>query len=91
MASRYIARRYGETSESRSRASSSVRESSSRATSQVGISSPKATISFLFCRFATTYHFTPEELQLPNLAAPPLHQTEPGPADHLTTHLPTLT
>eukprot|EP00092_Neocalanus_flemingeri_P041374 GFUD01045049.1.p1 GENE.GFUD01045049.1~~GFUD01045049.1.p1 ORF type:complete len:195 (+),score=49.19 GFUD01045049.1:90-674(+) len=35
MASRYIARRYGDNSEARSRASSVVRDSSSRATSQV--------------------------------------------------------
>eukprot|EP00091_Calanus_sinicus_P021150 TRINITY_DN6115_c0_g1_i3.p1 TRINITY_DN6115_c0_g1~~TRINITY_DN6115_c0_g1_i3.p1 ORF type:complete len:105 (-),score=7.09 TRINITY_DN6115_c0_g1_i3:337-651(-) len=35
MASRYIARKYGDSSEARSRTSSVVRESSSRATSQV--------------------------------------------------------
>ena len=72
MASRYIARKYGDSSEARSRTSSVVRESSSRATSQVSI----IVSSFLLIisnisRFVTISPITPVEPQLLVPVAPP--------------------
>ena len=91
MAARYISRRYGDTSEKRLRASSVVKDFS-RVNLQVQLKTPKSKFNlFWFFRFMITYHFTPREFHLPDLAASPPQKRESGLLDHLTTITKTTT
>ena len=90
MASRYIARKYGDQTGTRSRASSVVSDSYSRASSLVNIFDDVGFILIFYKRFEKHSHLMPEEYLWPHphvvLHQYPTHMRDHGLPPQTTTH-----